>query len=125
MHEADLALVEQMAVAVIGRDHHELRAVERDVAFDQRQRSLADRAETDHHDRTVETGVQLVHVTLLQGTRFGVGYAACGRGSFDRNAATSFASAGLGALRPVALTRPRAPSSAPGCSSHARNRCAS
>src|SRR5262249_45856693 len=71
MHEADLALVEQMAVAVIGRDHHELRAVERDVAFDQRQRSLADRAETDHHDRTVETAVQLVHVTLLQETRLG------------------------------------------------------
>ena len=56
--EADLPLVQQMAVAVIGRDDHEFRAIEGDVPLDQRQRAFADRSETDHHDRAVETGVQ-------------------------------------------------------------------
>src|SRR5262249_10546856 len=69
IHEADLALVEQVAVAGIGRDHHELRAVERDVALDERGRSLADRAEAHHHDRARGTGAELVHVTVLRDAR--------------------------------------------------------
>ncbi len=58
VNEAELALVEQPAVAVVRCDDDELRPVERDVPFDQRQSALADRAEADHHDRAVETGVQ-------------------------------------------------------------------
>ena len=58
VHEPQLPLVEQVVVGIIGRDHHELRTVERDVALDQRQGSLADRAEADHHDGPVEAGEQ-------------------------------------------------------------------
>ncbi len=57
MLEADPALVEQRPVFVVGRDDGELGLVEADVAFQQRQRPPADRAEADHHDRPVETGV--------------------------------------------------------------------
>ena len=58
MDEAQLALIEQAAIRVLRRDDHELVAVEADVPLDQRQRSLADRAEADHHDRAVEARVQ-------------------------------------------------------------------
>ncbi len=57
MLEADAALVEQRPVVVVGRDDGELRLVEADVALEQRQRAPADRAEADHHDGAVETGV--------------------------------------------------------------------
>ena len=59
VNEPDLALVQQTPVAVIGRDDDEFRAIEGDVPLDQRQGSFADRAEADHHDRALETGVQL------------------------------------------------------------------
>ena len=58
MDETEVPIVEQTTVFVIRRDHHELGAVEPDVPLQQRQRSPADRAEADHHDRTVEGGVQ-------------------------------------------------------------------
>ena len=57
MDESDLPLVQERAVLVVGRDHHELGAIEGDVPLDQRQRALADRAEADHHDRAVEACV--------------------------------------------------------------------
>ncbi len=57
MLEPDAALVEQRPVVVVGRDDGELRLVEADVAFEQRQGAPADRAEADHHDGAVETGV--------------------------------------------------------------------
>ena len=60
--EAQLARVEQGAVAVVRRDHDEFRAVEADVALEQRQQAAADRAEADHHDRTGEGRVQQVGV---------------------------------------------------------------
>jgi hypothetical protein len=56
--ELDLALIQQAAIAVLRRDDGELRAVEGNVALDQRQGTLADRTEADHHDRTLKPGVQ-------------------------------------------------------------------
>jgi hypothetical protein len=58
MDEAQIALVEQAAIAVIRRDHDEFLAVEADVPLDQRQCSATDRAEANHDDRSVEAGVQ-------------------------------------------------------------------
>ena len=57
MLEPDAALVEERPVLVVGCDDGEPRLVEADVAFEQRQRASADRAEADHHDGAVETGV--------------------------------------------------------------------
>ncbi len=57
MDEADAALVEQLAVLVLRVDDHEAALVVAEMAFDQRQRAFADRAEADHHDGPVDTGV--------------------------------------------------------------------
>ena len=57
MLEPDPALVEQRPVLVVGCDDGKPRLVEADVAFEQRQGAPADRAEADHHDGAVETGV--------------------------------------------------------------------
>ena len=57
MQEADAALVDQLAVLVVGRDHRHAALVEPDMALEQRQRTLADRAETNQDDGPVETGV--------------------------------------------------------------------
>ena len=72
MDEADAALVEQLAVGVVGIDDDEARSVESEMALDQRQGALADRAEADHHDRPVDAGVDrpLGHFAPLQ--RLGV-----------------------------------------------------
>jgi hypothetical protein len=124
--EANLPLVEELAVAVVGRNDDELLAVERDMALDQRQGSLADRAEADHDDGAVETGVQLeilrragdrIHVIKAPGRQ--KGYAACRAALLF---ARTFAVAGRGARRPVAVMRPAAPSRAPGSSSQASSR---
>ena len=136
LHELELALVQQPAVGVDRVDHHELRAVERDVPLQQRQGAAADRAEADHHDRAVEAGVNGVvgHWSLLQtrwrlnrqggrteqtprGIPHGVhefrdeGYAALGCGSVTRpaTAATSGVRDGCFGAR----IAPRTPSSAP------------
>src|SRR5207248_4649767 len=58
MNESDLPLVEQAPVAVVGRDHHKPRAVERDMPLDQGQGAFADRAEADHDDRSFEAGME-------------------------------------------------------------------
>ena len=50
LHITDAALVQQGAVAIIGIDDDDTAAVEIEVALDERQGSLADRAEADHHD---------------------------------------------------------------------------
>ena len=57
LDELELALVEQPAVGVDRVDADELRAVERDVPLQQRQEAAADRAEADHHNGAVETGM--------------------------------------------------------------------
>ena len=57
MDKSDLPLVEQRAIVVVRRDHHELGAIENDVPLDQRQGAFADRAEPDHHDRAIESRV--------------------------------------------------------------------
>ena len=51
--EADAALLEEGAVDVGGVDDGDLVGVVDEVALDQRQGALADRAEADHHDRAV------------------------------------------------------------------------
>ena len=56
--ELDAALVEQPAVGVVRVDDDEMLLVELEVALDQRQGSLADRSEADHHDRAFDAPVQ-------------------------------------------------------------------
>ena len=58
LHELDAALVEQAAVRVVRVDDDEAVLVELEMALDQRQGSLADRAETDHHDRAFDAPVE-------------------------------------------------------------------
>jgi len=57
MDEADTALVQDLAVLVLGVDDHEPALVIGEMALDQRQGAFADRAEADHHDGPVDTGV--------------------------------------------------------------------
>ena len=57
MHELDAALVEQGAVGIVGVDDDEMLLVEVEMALDQRQRAVADRAEADHHDRAFDAPV--------------------------------------------------------------------
>ncbi len=68
LDEADAPLVQQLAVLVLGVDHHEAGLVVLEMPLDQRQRALADRAEADHHDGAVDAGVDGVvgHRLLLQ-----------------------------------------------------------
>ena len=56
--ETQLALVEQMAIRALRRDHGEFLPIEGEVALKERQRAFADRAEADHHDRAVEPRMQ-------------------------------------------------------------------
>ena len=58
LDEVDAALVEQAAVRVVRVDDDETLLVEVEMALDQRQRALADRAEADHHDRAFDAPVQ-------------------------------------------------------------------
>ncbi len=58
LDELDAALVEQAAVRVVRVDDDEAILVELEVALDQRQRSLADRSESDHHDRAFDAPVE-------------------------------------------------------------------
>ena len=55
--ELDAALVEQTAVGVVRVDDVEVVLVELEMALDQRQGSLADRSEADHHDRAFDATV--------------------------------------------------------------------
>src|SRR5262249_23014244 len=55
--EADAARIEQLAVLVLRVDDHETLFVISEVALDQGERPLADRAETNHHDRPVDAGM--------------------------------------------------------------------
>ena len=58
MDELHAALVEQAAVRIVRIDDDETLLVEFEMALDQRQRSLADRSEADHHDRAFDAPVQ-------------------------------------------------------------------
>src|SRR5262245_64213566 len=57
MDEADAALIEQLAVFVLGVDDHKALLVVSEVTLDQRQGALADRTEADQYDGTVDTGM--------------------------------------------------------------------
>ena len=57
MDEADAALVEEFAVGIVRIDDDEALLIELEVALDQRQGSLADRSEADHHDRAGDAPV--------------------------------------------------------------------
>ena len=70
MDELDAALVEQLAVGIVGIDDDEMLAVEVEMALDQRQRAASDRPEADHHDRAFDASMPgpVRHgVSLLQG----------------------------------------------------------
>jgi hypothetical protein len=57
LQERDPALVEQRPVRIDRIDHCEPRAVVLEMPLDEGQRAAADRAETDHHDRTADAAV--------------------------------------------------------------------
>src|SRR5208283_2507376 len=57
LNEPDAPLVEQAAVGVVRVDDDEAILVELEMALDQRQGSLADRSEPDHHDRALDATV--------------------------------------------------------------------
>ena len=57
MDEADAALVQELPVGIVRIDDDEALLVEFEVALDQRQGSLADRSEADHHDRAGDAPV--------------------------------------------------------------------
>ena len=57
MDEADAALVEELAIGIVRIDDDEALLVEFEVTLDQRQGSLADRSEADHHDRARDAPV--------------------------------------------------------------------
>ena len=57
MDEADSAVVEELAVGIVGIDDHEALGIEFEVALDQGQRSLADRSEADHDDGAFDAPV--------------------------------------------------------------------
>ena len=65
--EADALPVEERAVAVVRVDDDEARPVEAEMALDQGQGALADRAEADHDDRSVDRPVDgpVGHASLL------------------------------------------------------------
>src|SRR6185503_8498817 len=119
--EAQLALVEQGAIGVVRRDHDELRAVEADVALEQRQHAAADRSEADHDDRTSEGRVQELAVGRADTGVHGLiseseaSQAASITGA--RFAPVRKSGRPFGKRSPVARIRPRAPSSAPAFSS--------
>ena len=57
LDKAHTGFVEQSTVGIGRVDHHQTRAVEFEMAFDQRQRTASDRAEADHHNRSINGGV--------------------------------------------------------------------
>ncbi len=57
MDEADAALVQHVAVLVLGVDDHKAGLVVSEMALDQRQRAFADRAEADQYDGARDAGV--------------------------------------------------------------------
>src|SRR5947209_17095473 len=57
MLEANAALIEKSAIGIVGVDDSEARAIEIEMAFNQRQCAAPDRAETDHHDRAGDARV--------------------------------------------------------------------
>ena len=55
--ETDAALVEELAILVLGIDDHEARFVIFEMPLDQRQRAFADRAKADHHNGAGDTSM--------------------------------------------------------------------
>ena len=58
LDEADLALVQEAAILVLGIDHGDALGVVPEVALDERQRTASNRAEADHHDRAGDRAVK-------------------------------------------------------------------
>ncbi|MNL85745.1 hypothetical protein D3C87_2141720 [compost metagenome] len=59
-----------MAIGIVWCDDDEAALVELEVPFEQRQRTAADRAETDHHDRAGDLAVDgpIRHSSKLLGS---------------------------------------------------------
>jgi hypothetical protein len=57
MDEADAAVVQELAIGIVGIDDDEPLLVEFEMALDERQCPFADRSEADHHDRAGDAPV--------------------------------------------------------------------
>src|SRR5436309_1526973 len=57
MDETDAAIIQQLPIGIVLIDDDEALLLIFEVTLDQRQRSLADRSEADHCDRTVDAPV--------------------------------------------------------------------
>ena len=57
MDEADATVVQELPIGIVRIDDDEALLVEFEMALDQRQGSLADRSEADHHDRASDAPV--------------------------------------------------------------------
>jgi hypothetical protein len=57
MDEADTAVVQELAVLILGIDDHKTGFVIVEMTLDQRQRAFADRAEADHDNGSADAGV--------------------------------------------------------------------
>ncbi len=142
LDEAHPMLLRERAIGIVGIDDDHALLVEREVAFDQRQGSLADGAEADHHDRAIDAAMHgpVSHVSspVRENPRRGssewpanksraINQTASLRSILRAHHAAARRSA-AGRLRarwarsPVAMIMPRAPSSAPAASSSARKR---
>ena len=104
MDEADAALVQQLAVLVLGVDDDEARLVVGEMALDQRQRALADRAEADHHDRAVDAGM---HGPLGHRASPGAGRRAQTEGAARISLARRRGKMTVGVMRRARPARPR------------------
>src|SRR5262249_47007692 len=67
--EPDAALVQDAPILVLGIDDHKALLVVSKMSLDQRERAFADRAEADHDNWTINTGIHgpVGHRSLLQG----------------------------------------------------------
>src|SRR5262245_57307764 len=69
MDETDAALIEHLAIFVLGIDDHKSLLVITEMTFDQRQGAFADRTKADQYDGPVDTGMHwpFRHRQRLQG----------------------------------------------------------
>src|SRR5262249_41061916 len=120
--KADAALIEHLAVFILGIDDHKALLVVAEMALDQGKCAFADRTEADHYDGPVDTGMHwpFRHRQLSPGRE---GLSLVGRKrDYGRNYAAEAARSDFGICLLGARSRPRAPLREPGSSSRASNR---
>src|SRR5215475_4791186 len=133
MDETDAALIEHLAIFVLGIDDYKSLLVITEMTFDQRQGAFADRTKADQYDGPVDTGMHwpFRHRQRLQGrqviswlrqTEQTPGNTTRRQRHSDRNYAAEAARHVCGIRLLGARSRPRAPVSDPGTSSRASSR---